>query len=275
MGALYVKVGADWVPIGLYGSGLPQALNQLRLTSTVQPDAGVETALVVGAGPVGTGLDIAIYDRGIQSRFNALFTTLYLNYRGGIVHIGAGDTSVDGAVLTVEESRTSPSNRCYIGLGSWAVGQDNAKTGTRDLSLVYGGQNALRLDTNRNAFVRDAAGTGEVQISPTAWTAVTFENGWANKGGSDQVCQYRKIGDIVYLRGTMTKSAVTYGQAAFTLPIGFRPPAIFRFNPSVMDGSNVTTLARGDINTTGPYAPQAGPANFGFWTIDTAFSVIA
>src|SRR4030095_6186763 len=55
--------------------------------------------------------------------------------------------------------------------------------------------------------------------TPTAWTNVTFQNGWSNFSGYQ--CQYRKIGDRVFLRGRMCNGAL--GQTAFTLPAGFVP----------------------------------------------------
>lgn len=63
-------------------------------------------------------------------------------------------------------------------------------------------------------------------IVPTAWTAVTFQNGWQNYGGN-QNCQYRKIGDRVYLRGMMKSGSLN--NPAFTLPVGFQPPALIQF----------------------------------------------
>lgn len=63
---------------------------------------------------------------------------------------------------------------------------------------------------------------------PTDWTPVTFTNSWVNFGGVYNTCQYRKVGDIVYLRGLM--SSGTIGLASFTLPAGFRPPADLYFS---------------------------------------------
>ena len=57
-------------------------------------------------------------------------------------------------------------------------------------------------------------------VAPTAWTALTLTNGWVVVGGW-QVPQYRKIGDIVYLRGLMQSG--TFNSTAATLPAGFRP----------------------------------------------------
>lgn len=60
-------------------------------------------------------------------------------------------------------------------------------------------------------------------VAPTAWTAVTFQNSWVNFGGGYQAMQYRKVGDMVQLRGTIAAGTVT--AVGFTLPVGFRPPA--------------------------------------------------
>ena len=111
---------------------------------------------------------------------------------------------------------------------------------------------------------------------PTAWTAVTFENGWVNEGGPSQVVQYRKVADIVYLRGTMKRTGVTYGQTAFTLPVGFRPPAHLRPYPLAFNPSAAITLARVDLSADGTYKPWAGPSpDIGAWAVDYQFSVTA
>lgn len=58
---------------------------------------------------------------------------------------------------------------------------------------------------------------------PTAWiTASPMQNGWVAYDA--RVPQYRKIGDIVYLRGVIKSGAL--GSQAFTLPVGYRPPSL-------------------------------------------------
>lgn len=64
-------------------------------------------------------------------------------------------------------------------------------------------------------------------ITPTAWTAVTFQGAWVNFGAPYQVAQYRKIGDVVQMRGVIKSGALN--TAAMTLPVGFRPPATQQF----------------------------------------------
>lgn len=63
-------------------------------------------------------------------------------------------------------------------------------------------------------------GAGAVDVP---WIVPTMLNGWANYDASlFSPAGYRKIGDIVYLRG-LVKSG-TMAVAVFTLPVGYRPP---------------------------------------------------
>lgn len=112
--------------------------------------------------------------------------------------------------------------------------------------------------------------------SGSGWTNVTFTNGWVNYG-TFQGAQYRKVGDMVQLRG-LIKSG-TAGASAFTLPAGYRPPLNI-----ILTGGNGTHVAintgaasagtahthpfsmsetsgRIDINTTGTVTPSAAATN--------------
>jgi hypothetical protein len=101
---------------------------------------------------------------------------------------------------------------------------------------------------------------------PTAWTAVTFSGGWSNNVAPYQTAQYRKIGDLVYLRGSIDGG--TLGGVAFTLPVGFRPPA--DIIQAVDTGAGSTTYV--EVQSDGEVRP-AGGSN-GFCTLDgITFSV--
>ncbi|MET0786901.1 MAG: hypothetical protein ABWY25_09360 [Paenisporosarcina sp.] len=59
-------------------------------------------------------------------------------------------------------------------------------------------------------------------LKPTAWTDVTtFINGWTNHGGTTHPVKFRKVGDVVEVRGT-TAGGVLPSQI-FTFPVGYRP----------------------------------------------------
>jgi hypothetical protein len=60
-----------------------------------------------------------------------------------------------------------------------------------------------------------------------AWTTASYASGWSD-GGGNSVRSYRKIGDLVFLRGRPWSAAAFSANATiFTLPSGYRPPATF------------------------------------------------
>ena len=77
--------------------------------------------------------------------------------------------------------------------------------------------------------------TGDLTVSgniigSTPWTSLPLASGYNNyvdsHGGDFQICEYRKIGDIVYLRGLIHKTDhATIGAGAIMaiLPAGFKP----------------------------------------------------
>ncbi len=110
---------------------------------------------------------------------------------------------------------------------------------------------ALELVAHRHRFGLD----------PTVWTAPTLAGTWANTAGV-QAAQYRKVGDVVSLRGAVSGGTGTI----FTLPVGFRPPADLRFGTSANAAFGTVT-----ITTAGVVALASGSAT-AVW-LDTSFSI--
>ncbi|MGH8015829.1 MAG: hypothetical protein ACREBV_06525, partial [Candidatus Zixiibacteriota bacterium] len=78
--------------------------------------------------------------------------------------------------------------------------------------------------------------TGTINGS-TPWTTFPFAVGYEDledfSPSSRQRCQYRKVGDIVYVRGTIHKvdnGVIPSGTTLGTLPVGFRPPGLIGFS---------------------------------------------
>ena len=84
------------------------------------------------------------------------------------------------------------------------------------------------------------------RVGSTGWTAVTFQNSWANYGAGYQGVEYRKVGDMVQLRGVLN-TAGTSATAAFTLPVGFRPLASLSISAANSVGAQIAML---DINAS-------------------------
>ena len=114
--------------------------------------------------------------------------------------------------------------------------------------------------------ITDAVNTVIASTTPSAWTAVTFQNGWSNFGSGLQQCHYRGVGDEVEIRGVI--GGGTTGTVAFTLPTGFRPPATLAF-PAAAAGN----FATANITAAGTVAITA--ANTGSVHLSIRFSTIA
>jgi len=80
-------------------------------------------------------------------------------------------------------------------------------------------------------------------VDVVPWNAVTFQNSWVNFGSGYQDAQYRKVGDIVYIRGWVKGGAA--GVAMFTLPAGYRPPAYVHFPAEANDKFGVMRVGPG------------------------------
>jgi hypothetical protein len=99
-----------------------------------------------------------------------------------------------------------------------------------------------------------------INLDPEAWQAPVFQNAWADLGGAWQVAEFRFVGDLVEIRGVIAGG--TIGLAAFTLPVGYRPPAdlVFAASSNGAFGSFTITAA-------GVVTPTVGSA--------VSFSVMA
>lgn len=77
--------------------------------------------------------------------------------------------------------------------------------------------------------------------TPTAWANLTLQNGWTIESG--QPLQYRKIGDLIYLRGRVNHSAGSAFQPIATLPVGSRSPVLVQIACGVVISGSWTAAA--------------------------------
>jgi len=126
-------------------------------------------------------------------------------------------------------------------------------TGTGEVGIGTSTPTAA-LDVVGDLKVSGNIETGGNIIGSTPWTAFPFAAGYNNyqdaHGGGWQTAQYRKIGDIVYLRGMIHKAdhavipnAVSIG----TLPVGFRPSGHLRLSSAEPASSVFQIHSTGDI----------------------------
>jgi hypothetical protein len=78
---------------------------------------------------------------------------------------------------------------------------------------------------------------------------LSFGSGWGNYGGGYYNGHYKKVGDLVFLRGLVARSSGS-GTTIATLPSGFRPSSrsLFGVLTSALSGSDrVDVDSNGDI----------------------------
>lgn len=105
-------------------------------------------------------------------------------------------------------------------------------------------------------------------IEPTIWTAMPLNNNWVN--APTYVTQYRKIGDMVHVRGRLYNGTMLV--TAFTLPVGFRPPTALEFAVASADAGGNWIFGLLQLQTDGQCYPRAGTnvamtTNFSFSTL--------
>jgi hypothetical protein len=102
----------------------------------------------------------------------------------------------------------------------------------------------------------------------TAWTSVTYNTGWVDYDATWNGAQYKKVGDLVFLRGLVkrTSGAETI---IFTLPAGFRPPKYVMF-PQLSNDA----LSRIDIYTDGTVNMLLGSATSWVGLSGIVFSIL-
>ena len=84
----------------------------------------------------------------------------------------------------------------------------------------------------------------------SGWINLTLNSGWTMNDYASEIPQYRKIGNIVYLRG-LVNATTAAGNIIATLPAGYRPAGYFnRFVCSLNQSDNavVQINANGQIN---------------------------
>jgi len=68
------------------------------------------------------------------------------------------------------------------------------------------------------------------QMLDGGWIPPALLNSWSNLGGSYAPASFRKLGQLVTIRGTITGGDMTNGTIVFVLPAGYRPPFVQQFS---------------------------------------------
>lgn len=90
-------------------------------------------------------------------------------------------------------------------------------------------------------------------LAAVSWVAPTLTNSWANYGGAATEAGYRRVGDVVEVRGVVKSGTVN--TAIFNLPAGFRPATDTVFAvPAGPGGARLDVGWTGDVSLVSYYA---------------------
>ncbi len=169
-------------------------------------------------------------------------------------YVAAGGTTLIGLRVTGEDTDRLALNN---------DGSVNFSTGSAVADTALARLSAGVLGVGGSAILTAA--------SVTTWTAPTLLNSWANYGGSEQVTQHRKDGDVVQIDGNIKSGS----GVVFVLPVGSRPPANRSF---ICPSNNGYDIAYVVIQTSGnvTVASYNAGGNNSFVSLDgITFSVTA
>jgi hypothetical protein len=216
--------------IGTYGEAV-------SLTST---NYGV---IGKGNGPLGTGVfgfnastgsgfTVGVYGRAPGTNGSGVYGEAGGNggtFAGGRTGVYAFTTSQDLNASGIIGEATAPSGQTVGVYGksiASAVG-----TGVVGVGSATGGYfEATAPNGNAAVFTGNVTLNGNLSVSgtitgPTAWTSLPLSAGYETI--STGSAQYRKIGDLVYLRGYVLRTGggnIPLGAVIATLPVAYRPP---------------------------------------------------
>lgn len=196
--------------------------------------------------------------------------------RGTVVAVGT-----DGTVTFIVGGLTTPRKGIWVGnqpqVGEVITYLDEGRgfplvfgaTGVRDLyvpatkALIVGNTRVDNTGVTTTGNYIDGSGNLRASINallPTAWTTVgAFQNGWGNYFGGYHAAAYRKVGDVVELRGLVQGGTVSGSGTGtiFTLPSGFRP-AFAELFPTIAGNA----IGRINVFSSGAVGCEVGTNTF-------------
>jgi hypothetical protein len=172
-------------------------------------------------GGTASGDDLTLMSTNHATKGNIFFgasTYDEVNNRLGVGALSPGYPLVVAGVT----SDTNP----VLNLKGYTTGIDGARTAViRYTNSTDANWANARHDAYDHSFycngslVFSANATGGIG---EAWTAVTYNTGWVDFDAAWTGAQYKKVGDLVFVRG-MVKRTSGVATVMFTLPAGYRP----------------------------------------------------
>jgi len=134
------------------------------------------------------------------------------------------------------------------------------------LTIKAGGN--VGIGQTNPSYKLDVNGSFQSTQMGDTWSSLSFGSGWTNYGGAYLVAAYKKVGDLVFVRG-LVKRTSGVGTTIGTLPIGCRPSAYHL--AAVACGTGYAEI---EIQTTGVISLRTGDPSTYLQIGNTVFSTI-
>jgi hypothetical protein len=257
-GALKAKVGGNWVlassaaggggaeevyvgpidPGANYDlwidTGTAQTLPQDARWNTSWGQVVASGGWVVGLGAAGNGVYTYVNPTSViptlmAGRQYVLSLTQNSSYGSGVGETWGWRPEIDAVPVGGEFYWQIAVAGAYLGPSTQDLPFTVATTGVKSLRVGVRRVNGSGTLQCRGSFVIYDTGpvTGAL-LSPEPtpiWNQLNYSTGWTNYAGGFLIGGYRKLGDMVQLRGLITQVAGATS-SMFTLPVGYRPPGI-------------------------------------------------
>lgn len=262
MGTLKAKVDGNWVPLEFGGGPNPQ--NALGIVAVGSYPATVPYVLTSAFTAVSNVLSVTLQ---VGRRYRIVVQIRAMDLVGAATN--ARFSMFDGEAALVGNYYVWVGGTYQALHGEWLVDGDGLAHSYTLRGLANPGINVYRDQPTSLFYVEDigpnAAPALPLPPTPQAWTALPFGTGWRSYGGGGTafgVCGYRRIGDIVSLRGLAEANtgSGTITSLIGAVPVGFRPPLQLMFGQVTSKAGSaerVDVLTDGTINISGAAPPNA------------------
>lgn len=221
-------------------------------------------------GGVAAGEDLTLRSTAHATKGNIFFgTSTYdeVNNRLGVKTASPARSGQFGGTVYVTAADANWTTNNYpklVELASEGVIQWLKGGGSISRGVVFGADGNLYFvrstaDDGSAGAVEDmflgVSGDLQPTIAGEAWSGLSYGSGWADFGGTLQVGQFKKFGDLVLLRGLVLRSSGV-GTVIATLPAGYRPAGAS--SVVLLDVATDTGQGRVDIDSSGNITHIAG-----------------
>jgi len=200
---------------------------------------------LVYSGSASTSSEMTLSESVFSLAIGNTGVTDFIVNAAGYVGIGATDPSAN-----LQVARGTGPNGAAVFMGTDFA--SHFSYATDEHTYIRGGKSTSKVVINdtSSGTVEIAAGGGATTFGGslgTAWANLSFGSGWGNLGSGWQAGQYKKIGDMVFLRGFVVRTSGSSARIA-TLPSGYRPPAPDRWAVTSDAGLHATIQVDTDGN---------------------------